>query len=135
MLGMLSQDALSAVSLAGQAMFVFNLFLSAFSMGTSMIAAQYWGKGNRKAVEKALAFVLRASLLVSLLFFRRAVFPQSGYALFYIFAQAGERRRNISSGVCRFLFVLRRIPDLSLHYEKQRVCREKQHNQLNGCCH
>ena len=69
MLGMLSQDALSAVSLAGQAMFVFNLFLSAFSMGTSMIAAQYWGKGNRKAVEKALAFVLRASLLVSLLFF------------------------------------------------------------------
>ena len=29
MLGMLSQDALSAVSLAGQALFVFNLFLSA----------------------------------------------------------------------------------------------------------
>ncbi len=83
MLGMLSQDALSAVSLAGQAMFVFNLFLSAFSMGTSMIAAQYWGKGNRKAVEKALAFVLRASLLVSLLFFSGALFFPSQVMRFF----------------------------------------------------
>ena len=39
MLGMISQDALAAVSLAGQITFVFNLFLSAFSMGTSMLAA------------------------------------------------------------------------------------------------
>ena len=44
MLGMISQEALSAVSLAGQMMFVFNLFLTAFAMGTSMLAAQYWGK-------------------------------------------------------------------------------------------
>lgn len=68
MLGFISQDALSAVSLAGQVMFVFNLFLSAFAMGTNMMAAQYWGKGDREAVEKILAFVLRASLAVSFVF-------------------------------------------------------------------
>ena len=69
MLGMISQDALSAVSLAGQVMFVFNLFLTAFAAGASMMAAQYWGIGDRGAVEKILAFVLRASLLVSFVFF------------------------------------------------------------------
>lgn len=69
MLGMISQDALAAVSLAGQITFVFNLFLSAFSMGTSMLAAQYWGKKDYLSLEKILAFVLRASLIVSFLFF------------------------------------------------------------------
>ena len=33
MLGMISQNALSAVSLAGQVMFVFNLFMVAFTAG------------------------------------------------------------------------------------------------------
>ena len=56
MLGMISQEALSAVSLAGQVMFVFNLFLTAFSMGASMLAAQYWGKGDAETVKKILAF-------------------------------------------------------------------------------
>ena len=68
MLGMISQEALSAVSLAGQVMFVFNLFLTAFSMGASMLAAQYWGKGDAETVKKILAFVLRISLAVSLVF-------------------------------------------------------------------
>ncbi len=74
MLGMISQNALSAASLAGQVMFVFNLFLAAFAAGTNMMAAQYWGKGDRRAVEKIFAFVLRASLAVSVLFFAGAFF-------------------------------------------------------------
>lgn len=69
MLGMVSQDALSAVSLAGQMMFVFNLFLVAFAAGTNTMAAQYWGKGDREAVQKIMAFVLRTSFLVSFVFF------------------------------------------------------------------
>ena len=69
MLGMISQDALSAVSLAGQVMFVFNLFLVAFTAGMSMLCAQYWGKGDLKALENILAFVLRTSLAVSFVFF------------------------------------------------------------------
>lgn len=74
MLGMISQDALSAVSLAGQVMFVFNLFLTAFAAGASMMAAQYWGIGDRDAVSKILAFVLRASVFVSFIFFAGTFF-------------------------------------------------------------
>ena len=74
MLGFISQDALSAVSLAGQLMFVFNLFLTSFSMGTSMMAAQYWGKGDKETVSKILAFVLRTALTVSFVFFIGTLF-------------------------------------------------------------
>lgn len=68
MLGALSQDALSSVSLAGQVTFVFNLFLTALAMGASMLASQYWGERNATAIEKILALTLRASLLISLIF-------------------------------------------------------------------
>ena len=37
MLGLLDQDSLSAVSLAGQVQFVFNLFLAAMAIGASML--------------------------------------------------------------------------------------------------
>ena len=46
MVGVIGQDLLSAVSLAGQITFVYNLFLAAMIIGTSMFAAQYWGKGH-----------------------------------------------------------------------------------------
>lgn len=94
MLGFISQDALSAVSLAGQVMFVFNLFLTSFSMGTSMMAAQYWGKGDKETVSKILAFVLRTALTVSFVFFIGTLFfPRQ---LMYIFT---SERNLIDGGV------------------------------------
>ena len=51
MLGFVNQDALSAVSLAGQVQFVYSLFLFAITAGVSIFAAQYWGIQNKKAVE------------------------------------------------------------------------------------
>ena len=68
MLGELTQDALSAVSLASQIAFVQNLFLAAMTIGLSMLAAQYWGKGQVNEVEKIFAYVLRISIVVSLVF-------------------------------------------------------------------
>ncbi len=41
MLGKLSQDAMSAVSLATQVNFVFNLFMFAFMAGENMFVAQF----------------------------------------------------------------------------------------------
>jgi putative MATE family efflux protein len=77
MLGMIDQDSLSAVSLAGQIQFVQNLFLAAMTIGTSMFAAQYWGKGDKTSVEKILAFVLRITMVVSTGFFlATSIFPQ-----------------------------------------------------------
>ena len=55
MLGALEQDALSAVSLTGQVAFVENMFLMALTTGLSILAAQYWGKGDRCAVERVFA--------------------------------------------------------------------------------
>lgn len=69
MMGMLAQDALSAVSLAGQIIFVENLFFAAMSIGLSMLAAQYWGRQDRAAVERIFAYVMKITAAVSFLFF------------------------------------------------------------------
>lgn len=69
MLGVLAQDALSAVSLAGQITFVENLFFAAMSIGLSMLAAQYWGKQDRAAVERIFAYVMKITAVVFFLFF------------------------------------------------------------------
>ncbi len=69
MLGMLRQDALSAVSLAGQVTFVENLFFAAVTIGLSMLAAQYWGKKDNASVEKIFAYVMKITAIVSFVFF------------------------------------------------------------------
>lgn len=68
MLGSLSQDSLSAVSLASQVTFVENLFLAAMTIGLSMLAAQYWGKGDKAAVERIFAYVMKITAAVSFVF-------------------------------------------------------------------
>jgi len=68
MLGFLDQNSLSASSLAGQTAFVFSLFYGAFVFGLTVLAAQYWGKGDKKTAEEVLAITMRYSLLVGLVF-------------------------------------------------------------------
>ena len=74
MLGFLEQEALSAVSLAGQVTYVFNLFIMVIVQGTTVLTAQYWGKGNPSAVEKILAIALRSILLISAVFWAASFF-------------------------------------------------------------
>lgn len=74
MLGFVEQDALSAVSLAGQIHFVFNLFMTVVTVSTTILAAQYWGKGERDTVEQILAFALKLSFGAGLLFFAASAF-------------------------------------------------------------
>ncbi|MBO4395024.1 MAG: MATE family efflux transporter [Eubacterium sp.] len=68
MLGFLDQDSLSAVSLAGQVSFVYSLFFGAFVFGLTVLAAQYWGKGDEKTSGEVLAITVRYSMLVGLVF-------------------------------------------------------------------
>lgn len=72
MLGMVNQDSLSAVSLAAQVQFVLSLFWAALTIGTTILAAQYWGKNDRLSVEKILAIVLKYSFVISFVFFAAA---------------------------------------------------------------
>ena len=74
MLGVLSQDALSAISLATQVHFVLNMIFISINVVISTMAAQYWGKGDRVTVEKVFGFSMRLSVLISLLFFAAATF-------------------------------------------------------------
>ncbi len=51
MLGRLTQDAVSAVSLANQIAFIMNLFIGAVVGAGGALIAQYWGKGDRQMVK------------------------------------------------------------------------------------
>lgn len=83
MLGMLNQESLSAVSLAGQVQFVFNLFMGGLTVGTSILAAQYYGKGDKASIEKIFAFVIKISASISLVFSLAAFFiPRSLMQIF-----------------------------------------------------
>jgi len=68
MLGLLNQDFLTAVSLAGQIQFMHSLFHAALVIGTTMLIAQYWGKENILAIEKIFANVIKISVIISMVF-------------------------------------------------------------------
>ncbi len=74
MLNLISQDKMAAVSLATQVTFVENLFLAAMTIGLSMLAAQYWGKRDKAAVERIFAYVMKTTALVAFAFFIVALF-------------------------------------------------------------
>ncbi len=69
MLNLISQDKMSAVSLATQITFVQNLFLMSMTIGLSMLAAQYWGKKDKTSVERIFAYVMKITATVSFVFF------------------------------------------------------------------
>ncbi len=68
MLGGLNQNSLSAVSLASQITFVFNLILTALTIGENMFVAQYYGKRDFEGLRASAGLVLRYVLIVSVLF-------------------------------------------------------------------
>ena len=74
MLGYVSQTALAASSLAGQIQFLLNMIYGGLAAGITILAAQYWGKGDLPAIEKILAIGLKLSVLVGTVFFAGAVF-------------------------------------------------------------
>lgn len=68
MLGFVNENAMAAVSLAGNIQFVENLFLSAIVCGGTIMTAQYWGKGDKSTVGRLFGLILRYALAVSVLF-------------------------------------------------------------------
>ncbi|MFC3746952.1 MATE family efflux transporter [Paenibacillus sp. GCM10012306] len=69
MLGMISQSAMSAVSLAGQITFILSLFYMGISAGAGILTAQYWGKKDLRTIQRVLSIACLFSLCISLLFF------------------------------------------------------------------
>lgn len=69
MLGKVSQDEMTAVSLATQIQFVQNMFLSAATAAGAILGAQYWGKGDRRTLENVFDIMLWVCGIVSVIFF------------------------------------------------------------------
>lgn len=68
MLGFVGQSAMAASSLANQYTFVLLCVFFGMATATSVLCAQYWGKGDKKTIERIIGLSARVSILVAALF-------------------------------------------------------------------
>ncbi len=88
MLGRIAQEQMTAVSLATQIQFVQNMFIFSATTAGAILGAQYWGKGDKKALENIFNLMLIANGIVSLPFFAACeLIPEQ---LMHIFAADSE---------------------------------------------
>lgn len=79
MLGRLDQQSMASVSQAGNVQFFLSLLATGFSIGVGIMAAQYWGKGDGKSIEKIaptglkIILVLGGAVTVAALFVPRTL--------------------------------------------------------------
>lgn len=74
MMSFVSQAALSASSLANQVYFVLSCVFFGLAAGTSVMASQYWGKGDIRTIERVVALAIKLALGVALVFAAAAWF-------------------------------------------------------------
>ncbi len=67
MLNYVGQDAISAVSLANSMVGILFMFLYGIGTGIAMLAAQYYGKGDLKTIEKVEGIGLKFALSIAIL--------------------------------------------------------------------
>lgn len=83
MLGKVGETALSASSLANQIQFIMTMIFFGVTSGACVLTAQYWGKGDRRTIEKVIGIALRISLVTGILFTLGALlFPGSLMCIF-----------------------------------------------------
>lgn len=68
MLSKVGEKVLAGASLASQLQFIMTLICFGITSGATILTAQYWGKGDKRTVEKILGLSLKLSLIVSFLF-------------------------------------------------------------------
>lgn len=94
MLGFVGQTEMAASSLANQYIFVLCCAFYGMATGTSVMCAQYWGKGNHKAVEQIIGIATRVGVCISILFtVASIVFPER---IMYLFS---DNQKTVEIGV------------------------------------
>lgn len=68
MLGFVGQSAMAASSLANQYTFVLFCIYFGIATATSVMCAQYWGKGDKKTIERVIGLSARVAIISSALF-------------------------------------------------------------------
>lgn len=77
MLGYVGQTSMAASSLANQYTFVLFCIYFGMATATSVLCAQYWGKGDHKTIERVIGLSTRVSVLISIVFtVVSCVFPE-----------------------------------------------------------
>jgi putative MATE family efflux protein len=74
MLGIVSQDALSAVSLASKIQFVQNIGIAGLVGGGMVLSSQYLGKSDKVTVGNIFTIMLRYAMLICILFWAISFF-------------------------------------------------------------
>lgn len=83
MLNYVGQSSISAVSLASQYASVLFMVFYGLGTGATMLCAQYYGKGDMRAIQIVEGIVMRFSILISMLFAGLAVImPENMMRLF-----------------------------------------------------
>lgn len=83
MLNYVGQSSISAVSLASQYASVLFMVFYGLGTGATMLSAQYYGKGDMKAIQLIEGIALRFSILISVFFAGMALFiPESMMRIF-----------------------------------------------------
>jgi len=59
---------LSAASLANQPFFILQVLTFGLASGSSVLCAQYWGKGDIKSIRDIFSFVLKLAIVVGIIF-------------------------------------------------------------------
>ena len=74
MLGLVGEIQLSGAAVANQLSFVFMLFAGGVASGCGVMAAQYWGTGDKERVRKIFTFMYRVMVFVNIAFAALAYF-------------------------------------------------------------
>ena len=114
MLGLVSQSALSAGSLASQIMFILNLVYSGISSGIGMLAAQYWGKKDTRTIEKIMGIGMKISILSLLR--TCLLLPKAFDADLYIRGNIDPHRYSLSAHCRNLLPFYERLTGISVHH-------------------
>lgn len=101
MLGQLGEVSLSAAALANQFCFLFMILNFGMAGGAGVLTGQFWGKGDRAAIERTLSIVLRLSEAVALAFFLACQIAPQGILSLYsndpaVIQQGGQFLKIIS---------------------------------------
>ncbi len=107
MLGMVDQTSLSSVSLAAQVQFVLGLFVGGIAGGLGILAAQYWGKRDRRTIENLAPMALRLTLLLGVGFTAAALLAPETLMLVFtgereLIACGGEYLRAVAVSYLAF---------------------------------
>ena len=136
MLGFVSQTAMASNSLAGQIHFILNMFYSGLAAGTTMLAAQYWGRQNMKAIEHILAIGVKLAAAVGgAVLCGHGVLPRPADAHLHQRPLHDRGRRGLFANCGLVLPVHGALSPLFEHFKKRREGKDKHPDKLLRAAH